>query len=1169
VGAERGAVAADAGRVRELVAAEQDRVRRRADRLFAQLLVAQWVMAVAAAVWVSPLAWGGSAGRVHPHVWAAVGLGLGVIALPVRLAAVRPGWWCTRHAIAAAQMLLSALFIHLSGGRIETHFHVFGSLALLASYRDWRVLVTASAVTAADHLARGYLWPASVYGAAAGADWRWLEHAGWVVFLDVFLIYAMWHGLRDVVRGAEREAALEAARASTEQAVAARTRELWESEERSRAAFDHAALGMAVLTTDGRFVQVNRALCDLVGYSAAELLARRFTDLTHPDDRAGDADPVRRLLAGEARTYQREKRYVRRDGEVVWVRVNVSLVRGSAGGPDRVVSEILDITAQKRAEDGLRAAQESARKLALVARHTHNGVVVTDAAGRIEWVNEGYARLTGYELAEVVGRTPGSVVQGPGTDPATVGHARARVRAGEGFEVELLNYHKSGRAYWVRVEARPVHDEAGRLTNFIGVQTDVTAAREAARALEEAKAAAEAASRIKSEFLANMSHEIRTPMNGILGMTDLILETDLTREQRESLGLVKSSAEALLGIINDILDFSKIEAGKLELDPTPLFLRDVIGDALKPLAFGAHEKGLELACDLRPDVPDLAVGDPVRLRQVLTNLVGNAIKFTARGEVVVRAELVEESADAYRVRLGVTDTGIGIPADKLGSIFDPFTQADGSTTRRFGGSGLGLTICARLVGMMGGRIWVESEVGKGSTFFFEVRLDRARVSAERPAPLSADVRGLAVLVVDDNATNRRVLEDTLKNWGGRPVSADSGPAALAELRRAAEAGQPYPLVLLDAMMPGMDGFRVAEAVGKDPAIAGAAVLMLTSADATGDAARCRELGLAAYLVKPVKGSELNAAIAAALHGRPARTRVGVPLPAGALPADGAPAGRPLKVLVAEDNPVNQRVILRLLQKYGHQAVLANHGGEAIAALDREGFDVVFMDVQMPEVDGFAATKVIRDREAAGHRYGGWPRLPVVAMTAHAMKGDRERCLAHGMDDYVSKPVQRPELLRVLAWASGMRNAECGMRNQREAIPPQPPGSDSAFRIPQSTIPETPPLDREAALERLGGDEELFAEVAALFLSDAPRMVEDIRRAAEAGDPATLQRAAHTLKGAAGYVGGVAAAAAARRVEELAAAGELAAAADPVAAVAREADRLRAALAVTLTPSPAA
>ncbi|MBX9628826.1 MAG: PAS domain S-box protein, partial [Gemmataceae bacterium] len=988
-----------AARARELAAEDREVVYRRTDWLFAWLLVAEWLAAVAVAVWVSPLAWAGATSRVHPHVWVAVGLGCLVVAPPVWLAARRPGMLSTRLAVAAGQMLMSGLLIHLSGGRIETHFHVFGSLAFLAFYRDWRVLAVASGVTAADHLVRGAVWPESVYGAAAGVDWRWAEHAGWVVFIDVFLLYAIWHARRDATRAAEREAALEAARATVEEQVADRTRELGESQELFRSTFDDAAIGMAVLAPDGRFVRVNRALCDLVGYTPDELAARRCADVTHPDDRAADApadarllagedrvyrrekryvhrdgravwarktasvvrsadgrarhlivqvedvtaaraaaaelavsqgqlrelfdqaalgmallspdrhflrvnqafcdlvgypaeellaksvpeithpddrdrdaDPVARLLAGDLPTYRREKRYVHAGGRAVWVRKNVSVVRDPAGRPVHLVLQVQDVTEEKRAADELRAAQAESRKLALVARYTDNAVVITDAGGVVEWVNNGFTRLTGYDLAEVAGRKPGAVLQGPDTDPGVAAEMGRRVRAGEGFEVEIRNYSRAGRAYWVAVECRPVHDDAGRVTNFIAVESDVTARKEAARALEEAKVAAEAASRTKSEFLANMSHEIRTPMNGILGMTDLVLETDLSREQRESLGLVKSSAEALLGIINDILDFSKIEAGKLELDPTPLFLRDVIGDTLKPFAFGAHEKGLELACDLRPDVPDLAVGDPVRLRQVLTNLVGNAIKFTAQGEVVVRAELVEEAADGFRVRFGVRDTGIGIPANKLESVFRPFEQADGSTTRKFGGSGLGLTICARLVGMMGGRIWVESEVGKGSTFFFEVRLDRARVSAERPAPLSADVRGLAVLVVDDNATNRRVLADTMKSWGAAPTCVDSGPAALAELRRAAATGAPYPLVLLDAMMPGMDGFQVAEEVGKDPAVAGAAVLMLTSADATGDAARCRALGLAAYLVKPVKGSELNAAIAAALHGRPARTR---------------------------------------------------------------------------------------------------------------------------------------------------------------------------------------------------------------------------------------------------------------------------------------------------------
>ena len=1007
-------------RVRELEAAARDRLYRRTDRLFAGLLVFQWLAAIALAVWVTPRTWAGIESHTHPHVWAAVGLGLLITALPVSLALLRPGRTSTRHTVAAGQMLMSALFIHLTGGRIETHFHVFGSLAFLAIYRDWRVLLTATAVTAGDHILRGWLWPQSVYGVAGGAEWRWLEHAGWVAFEDVFLVYACWQGDADFRLAAETQATIEAAHASVEQRVEERTIELWQAEEQFRSAFDDAAIGMALLTPDGRFTRINRRLCEIVGYTEDELLNRAFGEITNPDDQVADREYVASMLGGSSRTYQREKRYIHKSGAVVWVQVNVSLVRSADGLPLHVVSQIQDISDRKRAEQELRAA----------------------------------------------------------------------------------------------------------------------------------RAVAEAASRAKSEFLANMSHEIRTPMNGILGMTDLLLETDLSREHRESLSLVKSSADALLTVINDILDFSKIEAGKLDLDPAPFFLREAVGDTLKTLALRAHGKGLELACDIRPDVPDLVVSDAGRLRQVLTNLVGNAIKFTERGEVVVRAERLPEAGDGYRVRFTVTDTGLGVQADKLKAIFDPFTQADGSTTRRFGGTGLGLTISQRLVDLMGGRIWAESEVGRGSAFHFEVRFEKTRASFERSVTVPADLRGLAVLVVDDNTTNRRVLAETLRLWGAVPTCAESGPAALMELRRAAESGAPYPLVLLDGMMPDMDGFAVAEQIGREPPIAGAAILMLTSADRAGDAARCRDLGFAAYLVKPVKPTELNQAIAAALPSAPVPV---LPRPADTdTPPPEVGAVRSLRVLLAEDNAVNQRVVVRLLEKYGHTIVVANHGGEALAALERAKFDLVLMDVQMPEMDGFEATRAIRAREVPGGR-----SQPIVAMTAHAMKGDRERCLAAGMDDYISKPVQRAELLRVLTWAASLTSKETPVTGDDTVIGPDV--------TPMPAAMQPPPYDRAAAIERLGGDEELFAEVAGLFVAETPGQVAEIRRAVAAGDADTLRRTAHALKGAAGYVGGGPTAAAAQVLESMGAAGDLAAAPAALLTFDRETSRLLAALAATLQP----
>jgi two-component system sensor histidine kinase/response regulator len=833
---------------------------------------------------------------------------------------------------------------------------------------------------------------------------------------------------------------------------------------------------------EGRFIYANPAAKEALGRAEGELLGRSFLDVVRPDYR----EEARRFYAdqraqGIPNTYC-EFPMVTRAGEEFWVGQRVQLLTED----DRFAglqAVARNITERKIAQE---AVERERGQLRQIVTHAPVAMAVVDREGRHLAHSARWLRYLGRDDPSVVGRTLDEVWPGM---PAKYRDVLARALAGEVVsDPEDALEREDGTRVFLRWTVHPWRDPGGAVAGAVLVAQSIDV-------LVRARQAALEASRLKSEFVANMSHEIRTPMNGVIGMTRLLLDTDLTAEQRDYAEVIDQSGRALLDIINDILDFSKIEAGRLDVESVDFDLRRAVREVLGSFAEAVHAKGLELLCLIRHDVPNALRGDPGRLRQVLTNLVGNAVKFTEEGEVVLRVTLDESAGNAAFVRFEVRDTGIGIDPELQSRLFQSFVQADGSASRRHGGTGLGLAISKRLVSLMGGTIDVESRPGHGSTFWFTVRFERQAPEEEAAAPAPpARLAGRRVLVVDDNATNRQILKLQLGYWGLRTTTVESGEKALATLHQAAAAGPGYDLAILDMKMPEMDGLVLARAIKDEPSLSGVKLVLLTSVGQRGHGAEATRIGISAYLTKPADEADLHDCLVEVLgegRGKHAPHLVTRHSLRELRPPVAA------RVLVAEDNEVNQKVAVRILEKLGYTVEVADDGREALEACARTRYDAVLMDGQMPGMDGYEVTRRIRERE---REEGGGERLPIIAMTASAMKGDREKCLEAGMDDYVSKPVT-PEGLQaaLLRWV-GAPAAPA----EKAAVAPKAAGD----LLDEAIV---------GSLMSVDDDGTLMEEVVATFTRIAPVRLAAIRKAAK-GDPAQLERAAHSFFGSCGNLG---------------------------------------------------
>jgi PAS domain S-box-containing protein len=1387
---------------------------KRTDRMFVILMPLQWLAAIAIALWLTPKTGIGSASQIHPHLSSALYLGGMISVLPIILGLRRPGARSTRYVMAIAQMLMGSLLIHVTGGRIETHFHVFGSLAFLSFYRDWRLLLPATLIVVGDHALRDLWWPLSIYGSMS-SEWRTLDHAAWIVFEDIFLALSCLYSQRDMWGKAVQSAELLGVQEELEARVGTRTAELAaanselrdenhereqfekalrESEERYRDLFQNANDIIYTHDLSGTYTSVNKACEVVTGYTAEEalqmnvmqiiapecfeqaqvLLQRRMTDpsatayrltiiakdgrrvtleinsrvafregkpigiqgiarditarerlekerqtiseVTESVGLTSNLDELLRLIHQSLQNvvfaencyvalYDKKTSlftmeffvdqfdsapppsklaktrtdYVLRTGQPVlmtdelfkqlvesgevasvgtppaaWLGIPLRTPSGVMGV--LVVQHYADSEAyssadleflssvggqialaieRKRAEEALR---QSNNILTAVIEGTSDSIFVKDLESRYLMMNPAAAEFVKKPLEEILGKTDNELypsetasqfilsdqkvtetgetevfegtaksaglvrdylcaksvyrdLQGNiiglvgishditerkqaeeklkqseqqlaeaqrlahvgswnwdlttdaltwsvelyrilGVEPddfdvsqsAFIGQlvhpddrdlvydaATNAITKKEQFDIHYRVTRPSGEERIVNSTGNVVFNEQGNAVRMFGTAQDVTERKQIETELKEARDVALESARLKSEFLANMSHEIRTPMNGVIGMTGLLLDSELSIEQRDFAETIQSSGDALLTIINDILDFSKIEAGKLQFETLDFDLHNAIESTVELLAERAHEKRIELASLVYSDLPTALRGDPGRLRQVLTNLIGNALKFTEFGEVVVRARKESESDDSVVVRFTISDTGIGIPAAAQRKLFHAFTQADGSTTRKYGGTGLGLAISKQLVELMGGEIGVNSVPGKGSTFWFTGRFGKQLKPALQLQTEVAGLENLRGLIVDDNATNRKILSHQFDSWGMIHEEAESGMKALELLHAAVAQGVPYDLAVLDLMMPEMDGLELARTIKGEPDLAGLHLVLLTSYGQRGDSSIACEAGVAAYLTKPVRQSQLfncltnviNQQMVVGEQCQPADSTAG--LVTRHVPGERIVMSDKL-ILLAEDNVVNQKVAMRQLLKLGYRADAVANGREALEALSRIPYDLVLMDCHMPELDGYEATAEIRRRE------GTSIHIPIVAMTANALQGDREKCIAAGMDDYVSKPVRPEELQKVFERLfAKLQNNKPSQVVDLEA---------------------SPPVDLKRLYQALGSEPEEFHEILDLYLEHMPQSLEKMRLAIEAGDAGEVHLIAHNGGGTSANCGMTAMVAPLRELERM-------------------------------------